>query len=264
MLYNLATKAIMPDKVKFDLCGQSDIETCLFEELVNEPIKLNKINLWVPVKKRSLQTWKSTTKRIKLKVDQKVVELKEDRNLVACLLLVAKSKSNINLEHAVGDHELSVVPRSLFSDDGQMLPCGGKSCLMSKLEGLIRASPVSSENQEGNLDNVNQSENVTNYHVALVDGMAELKSLSKPENVKTCLQLADHFCSHVWEKFGMMDEVHMNCIVFDRYDFPNSLKEATRIHRPFMQTPVENHVTDTTNIAKISMTKLLSHPKTKH
>ena len=38
---------------------------------------------------------------------------------------------------------------------------------------------------------MNQSENVTNYHVALVNGMAELKSLSlsKPENVKTCYSL---------------------------------------------------------------------------
>ena len=31
-----------------------------------------------------------------------------------------------------------------------------------------------------------------------------------------------------------------------------------------MQTPVENHITDTTNIAKISVARLLSHPKTKH
>ena len=128
----------MPDKVKNYLCGQSDIGTRLFEEFVNERIKLNKINMWAPMKKRSLQTWKSATKRIKLKVDQEVVELKEDRNLFARLLLVAKSRPNMNLEQAVGDHELSVVPRSLFSDDEQMLPCGGKSCLMSKLEGLVR------------------------------------------------------------------------------------------------------------------------------
>ena len=71
------------------------------------------------MKKRSLQTWKNITKRIKLKVDQKIVELKEDRNLFAHLLLVAKSRPNMNFEQAVGDHELSVVPRSLFSDDGQ-------------------------------------------------------------------------------------------------------------------------------------------------
>ena len=56
LLYNLATKAIMPDKVKNYLCGQNDIGTCLFEEFVNERIKLNKINMWAPMKKRSLQT----------------------------------------------------------------------------------------------------------------------------------------------------------------------------------------------------------------
>ena len=59
----------------------------------------------------------------------------------------------------------------------------------------------------------------------------------------------------------MMDKAH---IVFDCYDIPNSLKEATRIRRQGMQTPVEYHITDTTNIAKISQAKLLSHPKIKH
>ena len=59
----------------------------------------------------------------------------------------------------------------------------------------------------------------------------------------------------------MMDKVR---IVFDRYDIPNSLKEATRIWRKGMQTPVEYHITDTSNIAKISQAKLLPHPKTKH
>ena len=58
----------------------------------------------------------------------------------------------------------------------------------------------------------------------------------------------------------MMDKVH---IVFDRYDIPNSLREATRIQRQGMQTPVEYHITNTTNVAKISQAKLLSHPKTK-
>ena len=92
LLYKLATKAIMPDKVKNYLCRQSDIGPRLFEEFLNERIKLNKINMWAPMKKRSLQTWKSATKRIKLKVDQEVVELKEDRNPFARLLLVAKSR----------------------------------------------------------------------------------------------------------------------------------------------------------------------------
>ena len=59
----------------------------------------------------------------------------------------------------------------------------------------------------------------------------------------------------------MMNKVH---IVFDRYDIPNSLKEATRIRRQGMQTPVEYHITDTTYIAKISQAKLLPHPKIKH
>ena len=99
---------------------------------------MNKINTWAPMKKWSLQTWKSATKWIKLKVDQEVVELKEDRNLFARLLLVAKSRPNMNLEQAVGDHELSIVPRSLFSDDEQILALWRKELFNFKTEGLVR------------------------------------------------------------------------------------------------------------------------------
>ena len=72
--------------------------------LHQDGIKTNNLILWAPTKKCQLQTWKSTVKYIKLKVDQKVVELKEDRNLFARLLMVAKSRPNINLEEAIGKH----------------------------------------------------------------------------------------------------------------------------------------------------------------
>ena len=66
------------------------------------------------------------------------MELKEDRNLFARLLLVAKSRPNMNLEQAVGDHELSIVPRSLFSDDEQILALWRKELFNFKTEGLVR------------------------------------------------------------------------------------------------------------------------------
>ena len=95
-------------------------------------------------------------KNVKLKVDQKVAELKEDRNLFACLLInMAKSRPNINLEKAVGKHKFSVVPRSLFAADRQMLHCPVKSKLMSIITSLIesnRSESVEEEDDSGRHD----------------------------------------------------------------------------------------------------------------
>ena len=52
-----------------------------------------------------------------------------------------------DLEDAVGRHELSVVPRSMFAADGEMLHCHTKSNLMVSLESL----PDSTDNN-GNLE----------------------------------------------------------------------------------------------------------------
>ena len=260
-LHNLVTMAVMPEKVTHDLCRQSIIGSQLFDEFVCNRIKTNKLNLWAPMKKCQLQTWKSTVKHVKLKVDQKVVELKEDRNLFARLLIVAKSRPNINLEDAFGKHEFSVVPRSLFAADGQMLHCPAKSKLMSIITSLIESNKSeSAEEQDVNLMADGDMTGEDGYHVALVDGMAEVQALSKPDCIKSCSQLDDFFCSHIQTKYRPMDEVR---IIFDRYDVPQSLKQATRSRRQGTQVPVAYHINDATNIAKVSMKQLLSHSQTK-
>ena len=52
-------------------------------------------------------------------------------------------------------------------------------------------------------------------------------------------------------------------MVFDRYDIPLSLKTATRIRRQGDDDPVSYLITDSTNITKVPMKRLLSHTKTK-
>ena len=60
-LYNIATKVVTPDKVKNDLCQQSVIGKQLFGRFVEERIKTSKHSIWSKMKKRKLNTWKSTS-----------------------------------------------------------------------------------------------------------------------------------------------------------------------------------------------------------
>ena len=86
--------------------------------------------------------------------------------------------------------------------------------------------------------------------VFIVDGMAKLQSVGKPAVITTCAHLAEHFTEKVLQKYFESDELHL---IFDRYDFPLSLKSATRVRRQVDQHPVYYRVKGFTHIAKVPM-----------
>ena len=132
-------------------------------------------------------------------------------------MMVCQSRPEINLQEAIGTYEFSLMPRSLFIVDGEMLHCLKKSTLMTLIE--KEAPAVDSSNV-----------------------------------------LSDVRVEKVLQKYFESDELHL---VFDRYDFPLSLKSATRVRRQGDQHPVYYHVTDSTHIAKVPMKRLLSHKRSK-
>ena len=132
-LFNLVTKVVTPSKVKEDLLEQCEI---LFEKFVKDRIQSGEINLWSLMKKRKLQTWKTMGKKIKVSSNGQILELQEDRNLFARMMVICKSRPEIDIQEAVGTYEFTVVPRSMFATDGEMLHCPAKSVLMSILEKL--------------------------------------------------------------------------------------------------------------------------------
>ena len=220
-LFNLVTKVVVAEKVN-DLCGQSVIGRKLLETFVNERIKSDKVNVWSKMKKRKLLTWRSNGKKVRVSLKDKVVELQEDRNLFARLMMVAKSRPEIDIKQAIEQHEFSVVPRSLFANDGTMFHCSMKSALMSILEKTGESLDTS------RTDDSVASTAPSTMTVAIIDGMAELQSLDKPNWVSSCEKLAKHFNDCLFHKYRESEEVRL---VFDRYDLPSSLKTATRGQR---------------------------------
>jgi len=64
-----------------------------------------------------------------------VVKLKDDRSLFARMLIVARSRPEINLKESIGQHEFHS-PQALFSVSGELLPATDKSKLMAIVEEL--------------------------------------------------------------------------------------------------------------------------------
>ena len=77
--------------------------------------------------------------------------------------------------------------------------------------------------------------------MSVVDAMAEVQSLDKPERIRNCSHLADHFISLIFEKYGGSDDTRL---IFDR----------SIIYYRIMPSML---------ITKVTMKKLLSHTKTK-
>ena len=177
-------------------------------------------------------------------VDNKVMELQEDRCLFARMMMVCKSRPEIKIAEAVGVYEFSLVPRSLFASDGSMLHCSTKSALMNAIE-----KPVNPENSTTECQVAPSMQG----KVSIVDGMAD--KLDKPTCITTCSQLAQHYMKQLLQKRSESDEIH---VVFDRYDVELSLKSATRVRRYSGQDPVYYRITDSTHIGKVPMKKLLS------
>ena len=161
--------------------------------------------------------------------------------------MVCKSRPEIDIQEVDGLYEFTVIPRSLFARDVTMLHCSCKSALMHILE---KAGGPSTNTQEI----------IAEFKVAIADGMAEVQSLDKPEWIKNCRDLAEHFTNRLLVKFNDLQELH---IIFDRYDVPSSLKSATRVKRQRGHALIYYCITDSTHIAKVPMKKLLAHSKTR-
>ena len=59
-LYNTVTKVVVPENIKSNLGQQSKIGRVIFSFFEDERIKSGKQNLWAPMKRRKLLTWKSS------------------------------------------------------------------------------------------------------------------------------------------------------------------------------------------------------------
>ena len=66
--------------------------TALFKTFLKDRILSQKVNLWSPIKKRKLLTWKDSGKVLKVSGMDQVKELQEDRSLLARLMVVFKSR----------------------------------------------------------------------------------------------------------------------------------------------------------------------------
>ena len=95
-------------------------------------------SIWDPVVKRKLPTFAETAKTVQMKINDKVIQLKEEKQLMSKFVVASRSRDEIDLPYYFGKYEFSVVPRSLFRQDGSLILGTDKSAVMHEIEQLIK------------------------------------------------------------------------------------------------------------------------------
>ena len=170
-VHNVVSKAVLPKCIANDVLNHSTISENLYKAFIGDRIN-GATSIWAPMKKCCLGSFKIQVKSIRSKVGEKMVQLKEEKNLMSRFLITARKRPELDLEHCIGNYKFSVVPRALFSSDGLPLPCIDKSKLMHHSEEMAGVSDDVTSVQENS--------------VIIIDGMAVVNQICKDATLKTC------------------------------------------------------------------------------
>ena len=184
----------------------------------------------------------------------RLVKLREDRQLLARVLLVQQSRPNmiVSLSETIGKFEFSVIPRSLFSSYGLLLIPTDKSSWVHAIEECSIESPSEAED-------VASTPHSDVERVCVVNAMAVVQAIKKSQSMVNCSDFADVFVRSIKKMISACEEGR---VIFDRY-LENSLKAQTRGKRSGGIDPVKFDIRDSTNIKMVPFKTLLSHTETK-
>jgi len=214
-LYNLTTNNVMAVDHAAQFLDHENEGQRLYERYKEENIYGSK-SPWDKLRKRKLPTFASMNKVVRVKVKDKEFALKEQSSLMTRLLITARKRPEVDLEQIIGEYEFSVVPRSMFNNDGSFLIETSKSVIMHQIEIMI------DDDQDESMEN---EEDTIDQRVIIFDGMAVLNKIKIGTGIQNCCQLAERFLSILISKPS--DEVR---VVLDRY-IEDSLKKTTQRKR---------------------------------
>lgn len=173
-VYNVLSKAILPSTSSMEILNHKVIGEQCYQTFMKERFH-GSISIWSPMKKRKLKSFKETGKIINQKVGEKIVQLKEEKSLLSRFLITARKRPELDLEHCLGNFEFSVVPKSLFTNDGEPLTSTDKSVILHLIEDMASAEQTQDDEMETEQSNV-----------IIIDGMAIVNQIKKTPTMNTC------------------------------------------------------------------------------
>ena len=273
-LKSLVSSALVPQKAKEDILCYAEKGQKRFEEFVGDRLlPTSKHSLWDAMKKLKLKTFSNWMEKTKVRVGDKVIKLREERELLGRFLIIQGSRPELvpRLEETIGEYEMAVVPRSLCTVDGSLYIPTDKASLMRLIEEVNPQPQLEAPSATGTL-----------HRILVIDAMAVVQGNynnndddddDDDDDVIFCvyglyaglkkttatLKFSDLRVSFIKRIERMMAGFHEGRVVFDRY-LESSLKNKTRQKRS--TTSVEFQIHPEMRLT-MSIKDLLSSSKSK-
>ena len=254
-LMNIVSNMDIPDEIKPDILMRDQKGMARFKEFFScRMVKATADkSVWDPIEKMKLKVFSTYQKKTSCKIKEKLVKLREDRQLLARFLVIQQARPELghNLGETIGNYEFSVIPKAFFSTDGQLLIPSDKSSFLKLIENY---------NTSCNLETLTRTRSQEpRERVYVIDAMVVVQAIKKGPNINTCADLAETFVQTISK---LMQGYSEGRVIFDRY-IHNSLKTQTRAKRTSGCDPVKFYISDSTNIKFVQLKTLLSHIETK-
>jgi hypothetical protein len=215
-LHNLMTFALSTPDVEHDIIHRDDLGKELLKTFVDERLVTLTVSVFGHHKRNNLRYFKDTGTKTVTKVAGQVVTLRQEQNLIARLLVVARSRPDLVPSTAIGEYEFHVCPPSNFSNDGCMLMLTNKHQLLSEIMKLCI--------DESAPRRVIISDIPVQQTVLIIDAMCIVQSLQVAKDIHFVLDFGKKFVEKVMAMATDYSEVR---VLFDRY-IEGSMKMMTR------------------------------------
>ena len=147
-LRSIVSSAIIPPKAKNDILKFAKLGQARYAEFVEQRLLVtSKMSIWDKMTKMKAKTFSNWIAKTRISVGDKVIKLREERQLFARFLIIQQSRPELvpKLETTIGDYEMAVVPRSIFAVDGSLLVCKDKASLMHAVTDIQYTDDTSTE-----------------------------------------------------------------------------------------------------------------------
>ena len=248
-VYNLFTKEVMNENVAQDIIDRDKIGQQMFDQFSNERLTSGELSVWDKMKKRKIGAFKSSNATTEVRTGDKLTKVKEEQGMLQRLIVISRSRPDLDLKDCIGNYEFGIVPRSLSASDGSLLLPYDKAKILHHLEkfvdnqtpeceNIIRqaylAAVTDTQDLQMGSNNISQLPDITtsamtsaeipadqSYKVIFIEGMALVNSITKTEDIKTCRDFAMVFIDRLAKITEKYSEIRL---VFDRY-ITSSLKK---------------------------------------
>ena len=139
------SSALIPNNAKEDILCRDEKGTTAYANFVKTRLlPESQGSVWDTMKKEKIKTFSTWMDKTPVRVGDKVIKLREERQLLACFLVIQQSQPEFlpRLASTIGNYEMAVMPRSMFAGDGSLLIPNDKASIIHAVEAFKPTQPM--------------------------------------------------------------------------------------------------------------------------